>query len=217
MVTQDSTRTRQLIEAIRSASPLLKFGEFELELCGTERLSDTEFEELQDNCDDVRIERTAEGVLRVGGPAGDFSDRLEDRLRDIIKAWIAAQGAGMTFGSNAGAYLPSGSAYTPDLSWRPPEQIPPPGDTDAWMAPRYGVAPFIVEIQSNRQSVPFLRRKMSESIVAGAQLGWLILPRSRTIEIYRPGQAVEVLADPATLSGEDVMPGLVVDMSDVWP
>lgn len=217
MVTQESKKATQLIDAIRSAAPLLEFGEFELELCGATKLSDLEFEELLDNCDDVRIERTAEGTLRVGGPSGDFSDRLEDRLRDAIKAWIATQGEGMTFGSNAGAYLPSGSAYTPDLSWRPPEQIPPPGDTDAWMSPRYGVAPFIVEIQSNRQSVPFLRRKMSESITAGARLGWLILPRSRTIEIYRPGQEVEVLVDPGTLSGEDVMPGLTVDMSLVWP
>ena len=39
------------------------------------------------------------------------------------------------------------------------------------------------------------------------KLGWLINPKTRRVEIYRQGQAVEVLDSPTTLSGEDVLPG----------
>ena len=48
---------------------------------------------------------------------------------------------------------------------------------------------------------------MSEYMAHGARLGWLIDPRNRRVAIYRPGQEPEVLEDPETLSGEDVMPG----------
>ena len=48
---------------------------------------------------------------------------------------------------------------------------------------------------------------MEEYIAAGARLGWLIDPRNRQVAIYRPGQEPEILDDPETLSGEEVMPG----------
>ena len=216
MVTASRTRVAELIDAIRDASKLLSLGEISIDLCGEAVLSDAELEELQANCDNVRIERTAEGVLRVGGAVGDMSDHIEDRLRDQIKAWIATHGEGRTFGSGAGAYLPSGASLTPDLSWRPDSQIAPSGDYEAWSAPRYGAAPFVVEVQSRNQSAPYLRRKMQEWIDGGSQLGWLLLPLQRQVEIYRPDREPEILVDPVTLSGEGVMPGLVVSMSDVW-
>ena len=35
------------------------------------------------------------------------------------------------------------------------------------------------------------------------------------VEIYRPGRRVEVLEQPTTLSGEDVLPGFVLDMKGI--
>jgi Uma2 family endonuclease len=35
------------------------------------------------------------------------------------------------------------------------------------------------------------------------------------VEIYRPGQPVEALEQPMTLSGEDVLPGFVLDMKGI--
>ncbi|PSO67085.1 MAG: hypothetical protein BRC42_16830, partial [Cyanobacteria bacterium QS_1_48_34] len=49
--------------------------------------------------------------------------------------------------------------------------------------------------------------KMKEYIDNQVKLGWLINPKTRRVEIYRQGQAVEVLDSPTTLSGEDVLPG----------
>jgi Uma2 family endonuclease len=60
-----------------------------------------------------------------------------------------------------------------------------------------------------------LRQKMEEYISQGARLGWLIDPRSGTVEIYRPAQPVEILERPATLSGEDILPGFVLDLKAI--
>jgi len=41
----------------------------------------------------------------------------------------------------------------------------------------------------------------------GAKLGWLIDPQNRTVEI---------LSNPAELSGEEVLPGFVLNLRRVW-
>lgn len=56
---------------------------------------------------------------------------------------------------------------------------------------------------------------MKEYIDNQVKLGWLINPKTRRVEIYRQGQAVEVLDSPTTLSGEDVLPGFVLDLQIV--
>jgi Uma2 family endonuclease len=47
-----------------------------------------------------------------------------------------------------------------------------------------------------------------EYIANGAQLGWLINPEAKQVEIYRPGQEMELLESPQTLSGETYCRGL---------
>ena len=56
---------------------------------------------------------------------------------------------------------------------------------------------------------------MKGYINQGARLGWLIDLVDGKVEIYRPGRAVEVLEQPTTLSGEDVLPGFVLDMKGI--
>jgi Uma2 family endonuclease len=57
---------------------------------------------------------------------------------------------------------------------------------------------------------------MQEYMDNGVRLGWLIDPKNRQVEIYRPGQQVEVLESPVSLSGEDVLPGFRLDLSPLW-
>jgi Uma2 family endonuclease len=57
---------------------------------------------------------------------------------------------------------------------------------------------------------------MREYMENQARLGWLIDRKNRKVEIYRQGRDVEILDSPATLSGEDVLPGFVLDLTNVW-
>lgn len=50
----------------------------------------------------------------------------------------------------------------------------------------------------------------------GARLGWLIDPQNRIVEVYRVGLEVEILSNPAELSGEEVFPGFVFNLRRVW-
>ncbi|MGK7892844.1 MAG: Uma2 family endonuclease, partial [Xenococcus sp. (in: cyanobacteria)] len=61
-----------------------------------------------------------------------------------------------------------------------------------------------------------LQAKMEEYLDNSVRLGWLIEPSAKTVEIYRLGQEVEILDNPQTLSGEDVLPGFVLDLSEIF-
>lgn len=50
----------------------------------------------------------------------------------------------------------------------------------------------------------------------GAQLGWLIDPKNKRVEIYRLAQAAEVLENPSTVSGEGVLPGFTLKLNRIW-
>ncbi|BAZ08934.1 hypothetical protein NIES4071_07400 [Calothrix sp. NIES-4071] len=74
----------------------------------------------------------------------------------------------------------------------------------------------VVELRSGSDRLEPLQAKMREYIENGARLGWLIDPIQRRVEIYRPGLAVEVLENPALMSGEQVLPGFTLNMRRLW-
>ena len=57
---------------------------------------------------------------------------------------------------------------------------------------------------------------MQEYLSNGALLGWLLDSKTKQVEIYRSGEAVEQLEAPNTLSGENLLPGFVLNLQKVW-
>ena len=56
-----------------------------------------------------------------------------------------------------------------------------------------------------------MSRKRREYFHAGVELLWMIDPCERSVAIYRYSSDVEVVYDGAVLSGENVLPGWIVD------
>ena len=75
---------------------------------------------------------------------------------------------------------------------------------------------FAIEIMPPSDNLKKLQDKIQEYILNGFRLGWLINRKKQEVEIYRPGQELEILKLPLTLSGEDVLPGLVVNLGKIW-
>jgi Uma2 family endonuclease len=74
----------------------------------------------------------------------------------------------------------------------------------------------VAELRSPTDRLKDLQEKMQGYIDNGACLGWLIDPLEKRVYIYRPNQSAEVLNDPATLSGESVLPGFVLHVRELW-
>jgi Uma2 family endonuclease len=181
----------------------------------TLRLTHEEFEKLCQDNPEQSFELTKEGELEIMPPTGGESGKKESKLITRLTNWNEQTELGETFSSSTAFILPNGAERSPDAAWvelsrweaLTPEQrkkFPP-------LAPD-----FVIELRSETDSLTKLQQKMVEYRDNGVRLGWLINPQQRQVEIYRPGQAVKLLENPSTLSGEDVLPGFVLDMAVIF-
>jgi Uma2 family endonuclease len=165
---------------------------------------------------DLRLERTAQGELIVNPPTGwETGERNCSISGELYLWWRNAGEPGKVFDSSTGFILPNGATRAPDASWVSGERwqvltLEQKG-TFANICPD-----FVVELRSSSDTLKSLQDKMREYIDNGAKLGWLIDPQPRRVEIYRSGKDVEVLENPADLSGETVLPGFVLNLRRVW-
>jgi Uma2 family endonuclease len=60
------------------------------------------------------------------------------------------------------------------------------------------------------------QQKMAEYRDNGVKLVWLINPEAKQVEIYRHKVEPEILNSPGTLSGEDILPNFILDLTNIW-
>ncbi len=75
---------------------------------------------------------------------------------------------------------------------------------------------FVVELRLPSDKLKTIQNKMQEYLDNGAKLGWLIDPQCQVVEIYRPRQQVKILHSPKTVSGENILPGFSLDLTEIF-
>jgi Uma2 family endonuclease len=179
------------------------------------KLTDEQFFQLCQVNENLRFERTATGELIIMPPAGGETSNRNGRLTQQLFNWADADGTGVAFGSSGGFKLPNGADRSPDAAWV--KQKLWDNLTPAQKERFIPICPdFVIELVSPSDSLKIAQEKMKEYRDNGTRLGWLINRKSRQVEIYRPGQEVEVLESPATLSGETILPRFVLNLEPIW-
>jgi Uma2 family endonuclease len=80
------------------------------------------------------------------------------------------------------------------------------------------IAPdLLVEVLSPGNTSKQIRAKLREYFARGVRMVWVIAPEDRTLTIYRTLDEGRLLHEPATLTGEDVLPGFSCRVSDLLP
>ena len=181
-------------------------------------LTHTEFVKLCAANPDMKLERTSKGELIVMSPTGGETGSFNSDLNYELVTWNRSspnKTVGKTFDSSTGFSLPKGSDRSPDAAWisltkwesLTPEQ-------------RKGFLPlcpeFLIELLSPSDSWKQGQVKMEEYMDNGCLLGWLIDPKSKRVAIYRQGQLIEILNDPKTLSGENILPNFVLEIGTMF-
>ena len=167
----------------------------------------------------ARMELTKDGELIVVSPTGGEAGERNFNLYIDLGIWNRQNRLGKAFDSSTIFVLPNGARRSPDVSWVA---------VDKWnsltLKEKQGFPPlvpdFVIELVSpsdiRSKRYEYLQNKMQEYLDNGVRLGWLIEPSAETVEIYRQGQQVEILNNPKTLSGEDVLPGFILDLSEIF-
>ena len=180
-----------------------------------EEISDRDLETLSRDNPDARLEIDIHGNLIFMSPTGGETGDRNGELFFQIKLWNKQSKLGKVFDSSTGFKLSNDAVRSPDVSWvkiekwnvlsKEQKRKYLPLDPD-----------FVLELMSPTDVLGQVQNKMREYINCGVRLGWLINPDDRQVEIYRQGKSKKILDNPLTLKGEDIMPSLIVDLSEIF-
>jgi Uma2 family endonuclease len=178
-------------------------------------LTDEQFFQLCQDNRDLRMERNARGDLIIMPPTGGETSNSNASLTAQVWNWNNVYKLGKVFDSSGGFKLPNGADRSPDVSWIAIEKwnalTEPQKERFLPLCPD-----FVVELLSPSDDLKTTQEKMREYLDNGSRLGWLLNRKKRQVEIYRPGKTVEILDNPTTLSGEDVLLGFTLELDSIW-
>lgn len=178
-------------------------------------LTDDQFYQLCRINPDVNFERNADGKIIIMSPSGGETGNRNFEIGTDFAIWNRQTKLGVCFDSSTGFRLPNGGTRAPDVAWIAQERwdalTPEQKEKFPPIAPD-----FVLELMSPSDTLRETQAKLQEYMKSGVRLGWLIDRKTRRVEIYRAGQPVEVLEAPTQLSGEDVLPGFVLDCAIAW-
>ena len=174
-----------------------------------------QFEQLCAEYDEWRLELTSTGELIVMPPTGAETGRSNAHLTYQLMAWTEKDATGVCFGNTAGFTLPNGAIRSPDAAWIKREKW---DNLTNQQKNRFGpwCPDFVVELRSPSDRLSELRDKMVEYMETGASLGWLIDPFKRQVYVYRPNEEVVILDNPASVSGDPLLPGFELNLEKLW-
>jgi len=180
-----------------------------------EPITPEEFEELCSRNRKLRLELTSTGELIIMPPTGYETGVRNANLTYQLVAWTKEDGSGICFDSSAGFVLPNGAVRSPDASWIKREKMELLTKEQKERFGRF-CPDFVVELRSPSDRLSQVRAKMVEYMENGASLGWLIDPVERRVYVYQRNREVVVLENPQTVSGEPLLPGFTLNVTELW-
>jgi Uma2 family endonuclease len=164
---------------------------------------------------DTNFEMTAEGEIIEIPPVAYQTGVSIAHVAGELHNWADQNRLGVVSGSKTGIVLPNGARRSPRTAWTSIVRL------DATDIRKKGgflhLCPdFVIEVRSDTDRLPPLRKKMREYMENGAQLGWLIDTENRTVEIYRPNGETEKRTGINKIEGEGPVAGFVLDLTRVW-
>ncbi|HEY3739045.1 MAG TPA: Uma2 family endonuclease [Bryobacteraceae bacterium] len=180
-------------------------------------MTDEQFAQLCAEHPDLFLEMTSEGDLLVMPPTHSLAAVSNGAIVGQLGNWARTQSLGLVSGPSGGFLLPNGARRSPDAAWTSKARLKQL--TKKSLAGFWHLSPdFVIELKSDTDRLPVLRKKMAEWIENGATLAWLINPDSRAVEVYRPGTKPMKANGGAlqSIRGEGPVEGFVLDLNLIW-
>ena len=178
-------------------------------------MTDEEFIAFCAEHPDFNFEMTAEAEIIAMSPTGFLTGASNSGVVGQLDRWSRRDGRGVCGDSSTGFVLPNGARRSPDASWTLKSRIESldPRKRRGFL---HLCPDFVIEIKSESDRLRTLRAKLREYIANGAQIGWLMDPEKRTVEVYRADGSLSTLTDILKIAGEGPVAGFGLDLTYVW-
>lgn len=180
------------------------------------KFSDQELYEIDAANENLRIETNAEGDLEIMPPPFPETSRRNMTIDARLWIWTEEDQTGVCFESSAKFTLPNGAKRMPDAAWILKERYFSFSEEERSESFTRIAPDFVIELRSKSDRLRNLKDKMLEYIENDVRLGWLIDPFEKKVHIYRSSGEIEILENAAKVSGEDVLVGFELDLTEIW-
>lgn len=167
------------------------------------------YTDLPENADKL-FEFIGGEIIEV--PSNRYSSKIGGIFFGEIYIYLKQNPIGHLTGE-AGGFQVFGERYAPDVGFTRKEN-----QTEVAKSGYDPVPPDLaieVDFPSTPQSKDRLRIKVGNYLAVGATV-WLVFPETQTIEVYAPGQPVQILGIEGTLDGGDVLPGFSLPIKAIF-
>ena len=180
------------------------------------KMSDEAFYEFCRRNKDYRFEMDKRGNLIVMPPTFLETSNKNSEINLQLRILSKKDKTGIAFESDGMFIFPIGAKRAPDAFWILKERYF--ALSQAEREERFArICPdFVIELRSKSDNLRKLQAKMREYIENGARLGWLIDPAEKKVHIYRADKTVEIPENPSKVSGENVLQGFELDLTEIW-
>ena len=152
------------------------------------------------------------GEIIIMSPSGYESDEVAARVIGKLFPYVDANRLGRVSASSAGFTLPNSDTRAPDVSFVLAERMRRSYRSFAELAPD-----LMVEVNSPTDSLTKLREKIDGFLSQGTQIGILINPEERWIEVKeRCNDTPTRFTDGDVLTIPSLFPGWSVPIVELW-
>ena len=155
------------------------------------------------------------GVLCEMPPPGNEHGQICLRLGSLIWQFVDIQQLGTATSNDSGIRLERDpdTVRGPDLAFFSKERLSP----EIRLTGYSDVLPdLLVEVKSPHDSRDDIHDKALMWLSYGVRLVWVVLPDTRTVDVYRSTRDISTVAGNGELTGGDVLPGFRCDLDQVF-
>ncbi|HLM00572.1 MAG TPA: Uma2 family endonuclease [Pyrinomonadaceae bacterium] len=180
------------------------------------RMTDEAFYEFCRRNKDYRFEMDKRGNLIVMPPTFLETSNKNSEINLQLRIWAKKDKTGIAFESDGMFILPNGAKRAPDAFWILKERYFALSREEREERFARICPDFVIELRWKSDNLRKLQAKMREYIENGARLGWLIDPAEKKVHVYRADKTNEILENPSKVSGENVLQGFELDLTEIW-
>jgi len=153
-------------------------------------------------------------VVYMSLPGGEHGE-IAGLIFGLLFVHVRANDSGKVYAAETGFIFSRNpdTVLGPDVMFFSKRRLPEGGSPKGYFAVPPDLA---VEVVSPSDRFSKVMKKAQSYIAAGVRLVWVVDPETRQAHVFRPGKPVAIVEAHESLSGEDVLPGFTLPLSEIF-